>query len=304
MRVIITGGTGLIGRALAASLASDGHEVIILSRTPERFSRVLKGVRLAGWDGRTSEGWGSLADGSDAIVNLAGETIGARWTAERKRRITESRIDAGQAVVQAVEQSSVKPRVVVQASGAGYYGPRGGTKLTEDDPPGSDWAAQVAVRWEAATLPVEALGVRRVVIRSGVVLSTRGGALPRMALPFRSFVGGPLANGRQWFSWIHIADEVAAIRFLIESEAARGPFNLTAPGAVNNAQFSQALGRAMRRPALVRTPAFALRLVFGEMASTILEGQRAVPSKLASLGFKFSFPDVESALAHLFSNNE
>lgn len=302
MRVIITGGTGLVGRALAASLVTDGHEVIVLSRTPERFSRLLKGVRLAGWDGRTSKSWGRLADGSDAIVNLAGEPIGARWTADRKRRILESRLYAGQAVVQAVEQSSVKPRVVVQASGVGYYGPRGGTKLTEDDPAGSDWAAQVAVRWEAATQPVEEMGVRRVVIRSGVVLSTEGGALPRIALPFRFFVGGPLGNGRQWLSWIHIADEVAAIRFLIENEAARGPFNLAAPGAVNNVQFSQALGRAMRRPALVRTPAFALRLLFGEMASTILEGQRAVPSKLDSLGFRFRFPDIESALAHLFYN--
>ncbi len=302
MRTIITGGTGLIGRALAADLVAHGHQVVILSRAPERATGLPAGVRAERWDARTADGWVSLADGADAIANLAGESIAAgRWTDERKRRIRQSRLDAGRAIVQAVELIGQRPRVVVQASGIGYYGPRGDQEITEDTAPGNDFLAQVAIEWEASTAPVEALGVRRAIIRTGVVLSTEGGAFPRLLLPFRLFAGGPLGSGRQWLPWIHIADQVAAIRFLIEKENATGPFNLTAPNPLTNAGFGQVLGRIINRPSFVPTPGLAMRLAFGEMATLLLDGQRAIPKRLLELGFTFRFPHAEAALQDLLT---
>jgi uncharacterized protein (TIGR01777 family) len=298
MRVVLTGGTGLIGRALSADLVRD-REVVVLSRAPERATGLPNGVRVERWDARSAAGWGGLADGADAIVNLAGESISKRWTAERKRRIRESRLDAGRAVVSAVAQASVKPRVVIQASGIGYYGPQCDEVIAEDAPPGEDWMGRVAVEWEASTAPVEALGVRRAVVRSGLVLSAAGGVFPLMALPFRLFVGGRLGSGRQWLPWVHVADQVRAIRFLIESEIASGPFNLVAPQAVTNAEFSRVLARVLSRPSLLAVPAFALRLVLGEMASLVLTGQRAVPQRLEDLGFTFRYPELEPALRDL-----
>lgn len=301
-RVVITGGTGLIGRALAADLAAHGYEVAVLSRSAGRPAGLADGVQLVQWDGRSAAGWGRWADGATAIVNLAGATISARWTAKHKRAIRESRLNAARAVVEAVEGARVRPRVLIQASGVGYYGARGDEEIAEDEPPGGDFLSRFAVEWEGATAAVEALGVRRAVIRSGVVLSAAGGALPLMALPFRFFVGGPLGSGRQWVPWIHIADEVAAIRFLIEDERASGPFNLVAPGALTNAAFSRVLARVLRRPALFPVPAFAMRLLLGEMSIILLKGQRAVPRRLLTLGFAFRFPDTEAALRDLFSS--
>ena len=300
MRVLITGGSGLIGRALSANLARDGNEVIILSRQPERIIGLPAGVSAKWWDGHTSEGWSSLVDGTDAIINLAGENISSgRWTDERKSRILESRLNTGRATVQAVEAAPRKPRVVIQASGVGYYGTGGDEEITEETPPGRDFLAQLAADWESSTVSLKSLGVRRAVIRTGVVLSTEGGALPRMLLPFRFFAGGRLGSGSQWFPWIHIADEVGAIRFLIENDTASGPFNLTAPVPVNNAEFSRLLGQQLRRPALMSTPAFALRLLFGEMATVLLDGQRAIPRRLIQLGFTFRFPKAGPALRDL-----
>jgi uncharacterized protein (TIGR01777 family) len=245
-------------------------------------------------------GWAPLANGADAIVNLAGENLAeGRWTEERKRRIRGSRIEAGRAVVEAVEQVADKPGVVVQSSGLGYYGPTGDEFVTEEAPPGRDFLARVAVDWEACTAPVEDLGVRRAIIRTAPVLSMAAGALPRLVRPFRSFVGGPLGSGRQWFSWIHIADEVGAIRFLVENQNARGPFNLTTPNPIRNADFARILGRRLGRPSSLPTPAFVLRLLFGEMAAILMEGQRALPRRLLDLGFSFRFPEAETALRDL-----
>jgi len=302
MRVIITGGTGLIGRALAQALVLRGDEAIILSRDPGRVTGFPETVQVMGWDGQTSGGWGSLVDASTAIVNLAGESIAAgRWTAERKQRIRDSRLNAGKAVEQAVRAAPDKPRVVIQSSAVGYYGPRDDQPVAEDSAPGDDFLAQVCVDWEDSTRPVGDVGVRRAIIRTGVVLSTSAGALPRMLLPFRFFVGGPLGNGRQVLPWIHLDDEIAAIQFLIDREDASGPFNLTAPKPVTNAEFSQSLGHVMGRPAVVPTPAFALRLAFGEMATIVLDGQRAIPQRLGELGYPFHYPDPESALRALLA---
>ena len=299
-RVLITGGTGLIGRALSAELVGNGHEVVVLSRSPELATGLPSGVRVERWDARTAQGWGALADGAWAVVNLAGEGISAgRWTGKRKRRIRESRLNAGRAVVEAIEAAKVKPAVLIQASEVGYYGPCGEEDVPESAPPGRDYLAGLAVGWETSTVGVEPMGVRRAIIRTGVVLSRNGGALPRMMSPFRLFVGGRLGSGRQWLSWINIADEVGAIRFLLENEKARGPFNLSAPYPVTNADFSRLLGRRMRRPALVPTPGFMLRLAFGEMADMLLTGQKAVPRHLTQMGYAFQFGDAEAALADI-----
>ncbi|HSJ56261.1 MAG TPA: TIGR01777 family oxidoreductase [Anaerolineae bacterium] len=306
MRVIITGGTGQIGRDLAASLAADGHEVIVLTRSPESATGLAAGVRPVGWDARTAEGWGHLADRAGAIVNLAGANLAgegffpSRWTEARKQIIRDSRVNAGKAVVEAVLQAEARPRVVIQASGVGYYGARKDYPVTVDSPPGDDFTARLAADdWEPSTAPVEEMGVRRVIIRSGAVLNAREGALLRMLLPFRLFVGGPMGSGKQWFSWIHQQDEVRAIRFLIEQEEARGPYNLTAPQPVSNKEFARALGRALRRPSWFPLPAFALRLAFGEVSDVLLKGQAATPDRLQALGFEFKYPDVDSALRDL-----
>jgi len=301
MRILIAGGSGLIGRALAANLAQDSNEVIILSRRPERVIGLPVGVVVKQWDGRTTEGWGSQVDSTDAIINLAGENISTgRWTSERKHAILQSRLNAGRAIVEAVGMATHKPRVAIQASGVGYYGPCGGEEITEETPPGHDFLARLAVDWEASTAPLETMGVRRVIIRTGVVLSTVGGALPRMLLPFRFFAVSRLGSGRQWFPWIHIADEVGAIRFLMENERASGTYNLAAPNPLTNAEFSRLLGQCLKRPILIPIPAFALRLLFSEMATALLDGQRAIPERLLQLGFTFQFPEAGHTLKELF----
>jgi uncharacterized protein len=301
MRIVITGGSGLIGAALARDLGASGHEVVVLSRDPDKLKSLPRNVRAARWDGTSAQGWADLAAGPDtAIVHLAGESIaGGRWTTERKRRIRDSRIQSSAAVVQAIERAAIQPRVLLQGSAVGYYGPCGDEEVPEEHPPGDDFLARLCVEWEASTAAVEALGVRRALLRTGVVLAREGGALPKMALPFRMMIGGPLGSGRQWLPWIHLADEVGAIRFLLDDDGARGPFNLTAPNPVRNRDLGVALGRALHRPSLLPTPAFALQLALGEMAGMLLAGQRAVPRALLARGYGFRFPNLGPALSDL-----
>jgi uncharacterized protein (TIGR01777 family) len=303
MRVIITGGTGLIGRLLAASLVKDGHEPIVLSRDPQRHQgQMPDGVRLVAWDAQSPQGWGDLADGADTIVNLVGENLSARrWSPAQKRRIRESRVNGGKALVEAIRQAKSKPKVLIQASGVNYYGPGGDKVLTEDDPAGSDFLSQVCVDWEGSTAEVENMGVRRVITRSGVVLDKKEGALPRFLLQFRLFAGGPLGNGRQWLSWIHPDDEINAFRFLIDHAEARGAFNLASPNPKTNRDFGKAIGRVLHRPALIPVPAFAIELVFGEMSIVVLKGQRAVPKRLEEIGFQFSHPELQEAVKDVIS---
>lgn len=301
--MVITGGTGLIGRALALDLARDGHAVVVLSRNPAAAGFASPSITVSAWDGCSLRGWCACLEDVDAVVHLAGENIAAgRWSAARKRRLAESRIVSGQTLVAALAQTIHKPRVFIQASAIGYYPyTTQGERYAENTPPGESFLARLAVQWEASTAPVEQWGVRRVVIRTGIVLSPAGGALPRMILPFAWHVGGRVGDGRQWLAWIHIADEVSAIRFLLEHAEAEGPFNLCAPAPVRNHEFAQILGRVMRRPAYIPTPAFTLRLVLGEMAEMLLKGQRAVPMRLLELGFTFQFPHLEAALADLLT---
>lgn len=301
MRIMIAGGTGLIGSALANSLVGSSCDVTVLTRSPERHQLLAsEGVELQEWDGETADGWGHLVSQVDAVVNLAGAGIAdGRWTTTRKEQIRESRVRAGQALVNAIRDADKVPKVFIQSSAVGYYGPSGDRTVDEQASPGTDFLARVCVDWESSTEAVESMGIRRVVIRTGVVLSAEGGALPRMTLPFRLFAGGPLGNGKQYFPWIHIADEVAAIRFLLEKEQASGPYNLAAPNPPSNREFVRDLGRVMGRPSLMPTPSFALQLLFGEMSTVLLDGQRAVPSRLQEAGYEFMYPEAVAALRDL-----
>ncbi|MFY9826360.1 MAG: TIGR01777 family oxidoreductase [Thermoanaerobaculia bacterium] len=300
MRVVITGGTGFIGSAVAREMGGAGHEVVVLTRDPAKVKE-LPNTRAVQWDGTNGQGWASLLDGDTAIVHLAGESIAAgRWTASRKKRIRESRVESSRAVLAAIRQAKEKPKALLQGSAAGIYGNCGDEVVTEGHAAGTDFLAGVCVDWEASTAEAESLGVRRAVLRTGIVLSGGGGALPKMALPFRFGAGGPLGGGRQWVPWIHLADEVGAIRFLLERDDARGPFNLTAPQPLTNRDFSRVLGKALHRPSLAPAPGFALRLVLGEMAGMLLQGQRAVPQRLVEMGYAFRFPEALQALHNLF----
>jgi uncharacterized protein (TIGR01777 family) len=299
-RIIVTGGSGFIGRALVAELAAGGYEVVALTRDPEAVrARLPRGVIPAKWDGRTAADWGGLANGARAIVNLAGDNLAeGRWTKAKKARIRTSRVDAGTAVVEAFRAAATKPLVLVQASAVGFYGPAGDEELDESSPSGAGFLAGVVREWEDSTKAVEPFGVRRAVIRSGLVLGKGGGVWTRLVLPFRFFVGGPLGRGRQAFSWISLEDEVRAIRHLIEREDLSGAFNLTAPGPLRQKEFCRVLGRALRRPCWFPVPAWLLRLLFGEKAKeTLLSGQRVVPRRLMASGFLFLHPDAASAVA-------
>jgi len=302
MLAIIAGGSGLIGRALSGSLVKDGHEVIILSRSPESITGLPAEAKAIRWDGITAAGWGKLVDGSTVIVNLAGESIAgegfipSRWTPERKVRIRESRINAGKAIVEAVQTAVNKPVVVVQSSAVGYYGPHEDEIIDETFPPENDYLASVCVNWEASTAAVEDEGVRRVIIRTGLVLTTHGGIFTRLQLPFKLFVGGPIGSGKQYYSWIHVNDMISAIHTLIDNGETHGAYNLTAPNPITSREFGKTLGNVMGRPSMIPASSFALKLALGEVSSTALEGQRVIPKRLLDLGFKFEYPELKGAL--------
>ena len=307
MNVLIAGGTGLIGRALIAELHKDGHAVVVLSRNPHARAEKMPGVSLVAWDGKTPRGWAHLLEEMDAVVNLTGENIAGehffprRWSRLRKQAIRSSRIDPARAMVEAIRLAKKKPAVLVQSSGISIYGPSRGEIITEDDAAGKDYFSRLAVDWENASLPVETLGVRRVIIRSAVVLSAVEGAVPRLMLPIRLYAGGPMGSGRQYLPWIHPADEAAAISFLIRNRKAHGAYNLVAPHSVTNAQFGRTLAHLLKRPYWLPVPAFAMRLAFGEVSDVVLTGQRAVPARLQEAGFKFQFPELEPALRDMLA---
>ena len=276
MRVVVAGASGLIGTHLSEALRARGDEAVALPR-----------LGTGPWS----------VEGADAVVNLAGASVaGKRWTPEYKKEIEESRVRSTRALVQAIASAARKPRVLVNASAVGYYGGRGDEPVDESAAPGADFLANVVRQWEAES---QRAPIRSVQVRTGIVLSKKGGALEKMLPPFKAFVGGPIGSGKQWFPFIHIADEVGAILWCIDRELT-GPVNLVAPGVVTMKDFAKALGRALHRPSWAPVPAGPLKILLGEFASTILEGQRAVPKKLLDSGFRFRFPDVDAALRDLF----
>lgn len=297
MKVLVTGSTGLVGTAVGNELAREGHTVCRLIRPVSTVAGGAKEGFDVAWNPATGQ-LGGAGVGADAVVNLAGASIaGGRWTKARKQLLRTSRIDTTRALVGALAKMNARPRVLVSASAIGIYGDRGDERLTEESEPGTDFLAGLAQDWEAEALKAEALGIRVVLTRFGIVLARHGGALAKMLLPFKLGVGGSLGSGKQWMSWITLEDVVGAVRFAIENGSVRGAVNVVAPQPVQNAEFTQALAKALRRPGLFPAPAFVLRLALGEMADALLlSSQRVSTQRLQGLGYRFRFPELPSAL--------
>jgi uncharacterized protein (TIGR01777 family) len=303
MKIVIAGGSGFLGRSLARILAADAHELVILTR---RSTATTGRPRLVTWSPSGDAGpWASELDGAGAVVNLAGESIaGARWSAAHKARILDSRVGATKSLVAAIRRAAAPPPVFVSGSAVGFYGPHGNEVVSEDHQAGDDFLARVCVQWEHEATRAASDRTRVVLVRTGLVLAADGGALPQMLFPFRLGVGGPVGSGRQYWPWIHRDDWAGLVRWTVATPAVSGPVNATAPNPVTNKAFAQALGRTLHRPAFMPAPAFALRLLLGEMADALLlSGQRAVPAKAERLGFTFRFAQVDDALGEIFSRS-
>lgn len=293
MHILIIGGSGFIGRALSSDLLRDGHAVSWHSRNPAATRQhAMRGITVIDRFDDAVE--------INAVVNLAGENLAAgRWSDARKRAFRDSRIATTNALVTWMAASPRKPSVLISGSAIGYYGPRGDEVLDENSSPGDDFSARLCRDWEAEAIKAQALGIRVCRLRTGIVLAPDGGALAKMLTPFRLGLGGPMGDGRQWMSWISRDDLVSMIRWLIDRESASGAFNGTAPNPVSNAEFARSLGQALHRPALLRTPAFALKLLLGEMADLLLTGQRVLPKKSLASGFHFRHAQLSEALAYM-----
>jgi len=294
MKIAITGAAGFLGRPLVRKLIRDGHSVTALVRQPEQTPSV-EGAPVQKFDARAPLNPGALV-GQEAVIHLAGESIAQRWTEERKALILESRTAGTSAIVKAaIDAKTVK--VLLSASAVGYYGPHGAEELTEESPPGDDFLARVCIAWERATGPASSAGIRTVNLRTGIALHPEGGALRAMLTPFRLGVGGRLGSGMQYMSWIHREDWISLCAHCLIADSLRGPVNFTAPNPVTNREFTAALGKSLHRPTLLPAPTLGLKLVLGEMATMLLEGQRALPQRALSSNFRFKFPYLPEALA-------
>jgi uncharacterized protein (TIGR01777 family) len=303
MRILVSGSTGFLGTALVETLKVQGHTVAPLVR-PGTARRDLAGVHSQGveWDPIASRFDAAGAEGAEALIHLAGASIaGGRWNASRKELLRTSRIDATRHLMEALARLQRPPRVIVAASAVGYYGNRGDENLSEASAPGTDFLAGACREWEAETSRGAEFGARVVTLRFGIILAAHGGALPRMALPFKLGAGGRLGDGRQWMSWLTLQEAITIIQFALATPGLAGPVNAVTPNPVQNKEFTNVLAKTLRRPALFPAPAFALRLALGEMADALLLiSQRVMPSKLAALGYPFLQPNLSNALAEVF----
>lgn len=299
MRVILTGASGFLGRAVGKRLAEAGHELLVLGRRAPSWLRAGDGFHR--WDAMDDAAPVEALEGTDAVVHLAGEPVAQRWTQGAKQRIQRSRVEGTRALVEAISRLKARPKVLVSASAIGYYGDRGDEVLTEDSSRGDGFLAEVCAAWEREASKAEELGLRVSRVRFGVVLGRDGGALAKMLPPFRAGLGGPIGRGRQWMSWIHVADAVGILQFILETPEAKGAWNATAPVPVRNAEFSRALGGVLRRPAVFPAPPFVLGLVFGEMSTMLTGSQRVEPEAALEAGYRFEFPELEAALKDLLT---
>jgi uncharacterized protein (TIGR01777 family) len=330
MKVVVTGSSGFIGAPLCRELATAGHKVVALSRNEASARKAIgtlkveiirtagsvptvrltgtvgtvgTGIQVVRWDPGAGEIPLSAIEGADAIVNLAGESVAAgRWTRERKERILTSRIQAVRGLIETIRKAANPPKVLVNASAIGFYGPHGDEEIREDDPPGDDFLARVGVAWEAEARKAEALGLRVVLVRLGVALGEDGGALARMVAPFKLFLGGPMGTGRQWFSWIHRDDVIGIIRFALEHAEIQGPVNATGPEPLTMRDFSKTLGKVLGRPSWLPVPGFLLRTALGEVSDMLLTGQRVLPARATAAGYRFRFETAEAALRDIFAD--
>jgi uncharacterized protein (TIGR01777 family) len=304
MKILVTGSTGLVGTALVSALARDGNTVCRLVRPQSKSTTSSKDGFDVAWNPTTGE-LGGAGVGADAVVNLAGASIAeGRWTKERKELLGTSRIDTTRALANALAKMNARPRVLVSASAIGYYGDRGDELLTEESKAGTDFLAGLAQEWEAEARKAEALGIRVVIARFGIILAKQGGALPKMMLPFKLGAGGKLGSGKQWMSWVTLEDVVGILKFALANPSMRGAVNVVAPQPLQNAEFTKVLAKAMHRPALFPAPAFALRLALGEMADALLlSSQRVAPRALEELGYGFLQTDLTSALTRILTEH-
>jgi len=302
VNVLITGGTGLVGKAMTSELLSQGHSVYILSRSPDKADSLPQDAQLLRWDSETVGGWGSILEEIDGVINLAGSPLNGDgpldiWlTDKRKKLLIESRLNSSGALIEGIRTAKHRPKVFIHASAIGFYGAHGDEIIDESFPAGDDYLAQVQYLSEQATKELDVMNVRKVLIRTGLVLAKNEGALEYFKLQFKLFGGGRLGSGEQYYSWIHLQDEVSAIRYLLENDLAEGPYNLVAPNPEKNKNFAKIMGKVMRRPSFMVIPAFLLRMVLGEVATVVLDGQKVTSNRLESLGFKFKFPRLEEAL--------
>jgi uncharacterized protein len=327
-RVVVTGATGMIGRALCKQLNAKGYQVVAFSRDPQKARRVVPGAaEYVAWTPSESGPWAGAIDGAHAVIHLAGASLfGKRWSESYKREIVASREIGTRGLVNAMAQTARKPQVFVSMSAVGYYGPHGDEKLDESAPPGNDFLARVCQIWEREGRKAEDLGIRTVLFRSGVVLGgdekiglpldlggfaldrpglilkTEEGAFPLLVMPFYLFAGGPILPGTQYMAWIHVDDTVSLLMMALEDERVRGPFNATAPETQTNKEIARTIGRVMGRPAWVPVPGFALKLMLGEMADMITTGQRVIPKKAQELGYKFIYPTADRAIKQILNS--
>ncbi|HYY24771.1 MAG TPA: TIGR01777 family oxidoreductase [Candidatus Udaeobacter sp.] len=295
MKLVVAGASGFIGSALIPRLLENGHTLTLLTQSSPRDSSTPK-KRWLYWTPGVAGDWQMAIEGADGVINLAGEPIAKRWSENQKRKIRHSRLKTTSSLIEAIGKAKEKPVFLLSASAVGYYGPRGDEIINEAAAPGKDFLASVCREWEAEAQKAESFGIRTIRLRTGVVLGRGGGALVKMVPPFKFFVGGPLGSGTQWMSWIHLEDEVSLILYLMENYEAAGPFNATAPNPVQMKEFCRTLGKVMGRPCWAPVPAFALRLMVGEMADMLLTGQRVIPAAAQKLGYEFRYPNLYNAL--------
>jgi uncharacterized protein (TIGR01777 family) len=308
MKLVIAGGSGFLGSPLAEMYAEDGHDVRVLTRglmsgdSRHDPGTGVPGITRVGWatDGEPGP-WASVIEHADAVINLAGASIAdARWTPQRKALLRDSRILATRSLAAAIARATVPPRTFISGSAVGYYGTAGDEPKTETSPAGGDFLARLCEDWEREAMRNARADVRLVLLRTGIVLERSGGALAQMMRPFRFFAGGPLGSGRQVISWIHRLDWLEMVRWIVQTPEVAGPVNATAPHPVTNREFARALGRAMRRPGFLPAPGFALKIVLGELADTILTGQRVLPTVAQRHGYHFRYPDLDQAFRGIF----
>jgi uncharacterized protein (TIGR01777 family) len=303
-KIIVTGATGFVGRDLVKKLVEKNYSVVVLTRSPQKHRAKFEtqDVKVVPWDSHSAEGWVEWLEGAEAIVNLAGENIGSGiWTSEKKKKLRESRINAGQAVVDAINKVGKKPALLVQASAIGYYGSRGAEEITENSGVGNGFLAELTRDWENSVSQVTDRDIRLVVLRIGLVLGKKGGAISKFEIPFKLFLGGHLGTGNQWMSWIHKDELINIILYAIDNKSVEGIFNVTAPHPLTAKDFFKYIGKAMNRPSWFHVPAVIVKLLLGEMAEEVLlSSQKVMPQNLLQSGYRFQYPEIDAALENLF----
>jgi uncharacterized protein (TIGR01777 family) len=296
VKILITGGTGFVGTQLTSRLIQDGHEVTILTRSIKKSDKIPQGISYLEGDPTKKGPWQEAIKKHDVIINLAGASIFAKWTEEHKKAIRGSRVSTTQNIVEGIPSDQSKKITLFSTSAVGYYGFCGDEELVEDSPPGNDFLARIALKWEGEALKAREKGARVVITRFGIVMGEKGGALSQMIPLFKKYIGGPIGSGKQWFSWVHIKDLAEAFVFLLKHPEISGPVNVCSPNPVRNKDLAKALGKALHRPSFIPAPGFMVKLVLGEFGSVILEGQKVIPRRLLENGFVFQYADINKAL--------